>query len=47
MNNQEQSNELYPVLAPVDFKYMQIPNICFSLTDADDKREMQFKKTTT
>lgn len=32
------------VLAPVDFKYMQIPNICFSLTDAQDKREMEFKK---
>ena len=32
------------LVAPVDFKYMQIPNICFSLTDADDKREMEFKK---
>jgi hypothetical protein len=28
----------------VDFKYMQIPNICFSLTDADDEREIEFKK---
>jgi hypothetical protein len=31
-------------LAPVDFKYMQIPNICFSLANEDDKREMEFKK---
>ena len=44
MNKNENGNELYPVLAPVDFKYMQIPNICFSLTDVDDKREMEFKK---
>jgi len=44
VSNEEKGNELYPVLAPVDFKYMQIPNICFSLTDVDDKREMEFKK---
>jgi len=37
-------NDKEYLVAPVDFKYMQIPNICFSLTDADDKREMEFKK---
>jgi len=45
--NKQQNTEAMQyntVLAPVDFKYMQIPNICFSLTDADDKREMEFKK---
>ena len=26
-----------------DFKYMGIPNICFSLTNEDDKREVEFK----
>jgi len=29
---------------PVDIKYIGVPNICFSLTDADDKREIQFKQ---
>ena len=28
----------------IDFKYMKIPNICFSLTDVDDKREIEFRK---
>jgi hypothetical protein len=27
-----------------DVKYMNIPNICFSLTDKDDKREIEYKK---
>ena len=27
-----------------DPKYLGIPNICFSLTDKDDKREEKFKK---
>lgn len=45
--NKQQNTEAIQydtVLAPVDFKYMQIPNICFSLTDSQDKREMEFKK---
>jgi hypothetical protein len=28
----------------VDIKYLGIPNICFSLTDKDDKREVEFSK---
>ena len=28
----------------VDIKYLGIPNICFSLTDKDDKREKKFVK---
>ena len=28
----------------IDPKYMGIPNICFSLTDKDDKREKEFIK---
>lgn len=27
-----------------DIKYLNIPNVCFSLTSKDDKREEQFKK---
>ena len=27
-----------------DYKHLGIPNICFSLTDKDDKREVDFKK---
>ena len=45
--NKQQNTEAMrydTVLEPVDFKYIQIPNICFSLTDAEDNREMEFKK---
>lgn len=28
----------------IDYKYLGIPNICFSLTDEYDKREEQFKQ---
>lgn len=28
----------------VDIKYLGIPNVCFSITGPDDKREKQFKK---
>lgn len=28
----------------VDVKYIEIPNICFSLVDKDDSREERFKK---
>jgi hypothetical protein len=28
----------------IDYKYLGIPNICFSLTDENDKREEQFKQ---
>lgn len=28
----------------VDVKYLGIPNICFSLTGSDDKREIKYKK---
>lgn len=28
----------------VDVKYLEVPNICFSLTDKDDKREIDFIK---
>lgn len=28
----------------IDYKYLDIPNICFSLTEKDDKREIEFKK---
>ena len=28
----------------VDIKYLGIPNICFSVTDKDDKREKKFAK---
>lgn len=27
-----------------DIKYLGVPNICFSLTDKDDKREKKFKR---
>ncbi len=33
-----------PVLGEVDVKYLGIPNICFSITDKDDKREIDFIK---
>ena len=29
---------------PTDFKYMGIPNLCFSLTDEDDHREPEYIK---
>jgi hypothetical protein len=29
---------------PTDPKYIHVPNICFSLTDVDDKREEEFSK---
>jgi len=29
---------------PIDIKYLNIPNICFSLTEKDDEREEQFRK---
>ncbi len=29
---------------PIDPKYINVPNICFSLTDADDEREEKFSK---
>jgi len=32
------------MLIQSDPKYMGIPNICFSLTDIDDKREPQFRE---
>lgn len=28
----------------IDIKYIGVPNICFSLTDKDDKREVLFSK---
>ena len=28
----------------IDVKYIGVPNICFSLTDKDDKREKKFRK---
>jgi len=28
----------------IDVKYLDVPNICFSLTDKDDKREKWLKK---
>jgi len=28
----------------IDIKYLGIPNICFSLTDKDDKRERKYSK---
>ena len=31
----------------VDIKYLGIPNICFSLTKKDDKREKEYKKQRT
>lgn len=30
--------------AGTDIKYLGIPNVCFSLTDIDDKREIEFTK---
>lgn len=33
-----------PMLDPVDIKYLGIPNICFSITSKDDKREIDFIK---
>ena len=51
MNNKQNVDDLNdnseftkPVLNPVDIKYLGIPNICFSLTDEDDKREIEFTK---
>ena len=32
-----------PLLNPVDIKYLGIPNICFSLTDENDKREIELQ----
>lgn len=29
---------------PIDIKHLNIPNVCFSLTDKDDKREEKFKQ---
>lgn len=29
---------------PIDIKYLNIPNICFSLTEKDDEREEKFKQ---
>jgi hypothetical protein len=29
---------------PIDIKYLNIPNVCFSLTEKDDERENQFRK---
>jgi len=28
----------------IDVKYLNIPNICFSLTETDDERETKFKQ---
>jgi len=28
----------------IDIKYINVPNICFSLTDQNDKEEVEFKK---
>lgn len=39
--SQHNSNEM---LGAVDVKYLGVPNICFSLTKSDDKREVHFKK---
>ena len=33
-----------PMLAVVDIKYSKVPNICFSLTNEDDNREIEFSK---
>jgi hypothetical protein len=41
---QETSTVTKPLLSAVDFKYLGIPNICFSITDKEDKRETYFKK---
>ena len=38
------SNDSYTLLGKADVKYSGIPNICFSLTDKDDKREKDFIK---
>ena len=43
-NNHETANGTKPVLGAVDFKYLGIPNICFSLTSKEDKREIDFIK---
>jgi len=40
----ETANSTNTVLGAVDVKYLGIPNICFSLTDKDDKREIDFIK---
>ena len=37
-------NGAKPVLGTVDVKYLGVPNICFSLTDKDEKREIDFIK---
>ena len=31
-------------IAPVDVKYIGVPNVCFSQTEKDDKREIEFLK---
>ena len=33
-----------PLLAVVDIKYSKVPNICFSLTDKTDNREVEYAK---
>jgi hypothetical protein len=33
-----------PLLDAVDVKYLGVPNICFSLTDKNDKRGIEFTK---
>ena len=43
-NNHETANGTKPVLGSIDIKYLGIPNICFSLTGKDDKREIDFIK---
>ena len=40
----ETANGTKPLLGAVDFKYLGIPNICFSLTDKEDEREIDFIK---
>lgn len=53
MKAEKAYNEIFKVLKKnkimskkeiVDIKYLNIPNVCFSLTKADDKREESFKK---
>jgi len=48
MKNDELKNETPTfgnvLLGAVDVKYLGVPNICFSLTDKDDKREIEFIK---
>ena len=33
-----------PLLAVVDIKYSKVPNICFSLTDENDDREVEYSE---